>query len=260
MLLSFYFLHCGYNLIIPKKVFNKNLIFIFSVIWTQAGYSVSVDSTLLNESSVNASNMYLTDALATGSSLYNGIEHPGYLRSIKGSAYLDSEEFSQGRVKFDGVWYTIPMLYDLYAEKLVITHLSRNHRMSLINEKIEQFVIHGHRFINFRSTESQQFVPKGLCEVVYEGDSISLYAKKRRHLNERPTMYGLERDFTSFDQYYLFMDGSYHLIKSKRDMFALMGSRRREVATELRKNKIKFKRDRERALITASKIYDEKTL
>lgn len=241
--------------------FFSNALLFLALFWTQVAVSQSVvNDSLFRKNLFRTSQNHLTDALATGSSLYNGIEYPGYLRSIKGSAYLDSEEFSQGRVKFDGVWYTIPMLYDLYAEKLVITHLSRNHRMSLINEKIEQFVIHGHRFINFRSTESQQFVPKGLCEVVYEGDSISLYAKKRRHLNERPTMYGLERDFTSFDQYYLFMDGSYHLIKSKRDMFALMGSRRREVATELRKNKIKFKRDRERALITASKIYDEKTL
>lgn len=241
--------------------FFSNTLLFLALSWTQVAVAqFVVDDSLFRKKLFQTSQNYLTDALAAGSNLYNGIEHPGYLRSIKGSAYLDSEEFVEGRVKFDGVWYTIPMLYDLYAEKLVIKHFYRHSRMSLINEKIEQFVLHDHRFVNFPVIESRQVVPKGLCEVLYEGDSVSLFAKKRRHLNERPTMYGLERDFTSFNQYYLFLDGAYHLVKSKRDMFALMGSKRREISTELRKNKIKFKKDRERALIIASKIYDEKTL
>lgn len=242
-------------------MYSKYFILIYCVISTQAVYSeASVDSTFSNENSVHTSTRYLSDTLATGANLYNGIEHPGYLRSIKGSAYLDSEEFVEGRVKYDGVWYTIPMLYDLHAEKLVITHFYRHNRMSLIDEKIEQFVLHGHRYKNFPVIESHQVAPKGLCEVLYQGDSISLYAKKRRLLNETPTMHGLERKFTNSAQYYLFLNGAYYLVKSKNDMFALMGSKRREVATELRKNKLKFKRNRERALITASKIYDEKTL
>lgn len=217
-----------------------------------------IDDPLSREDLFRTSQNYLTDTLATGSTLYNGIEHSGYLRSIKGSAYLDSETFAEGRVKYDGIWYTIPMLYDLYAEKLVVTHFYRHNRMSLINERIEQFVLHDRRFNNFPVTESQQVAPKGLCEVLYEGDSVSLYAKKRKLLNEMPTMHGLERNFTSHVQYFLFLNGAYHLVKSKRDMFALMGKKRREVASELRKSKIKFKRNRERALLTASRVYDEK--
>lgn len=206
---------------------------------------------------VRTSQDYLADSLKAGLSLYNGIDHPGYLRSIKGTAYLDSEEFAKGQVKYDGVWYTIPMLYDLYSENLILTHFNKYNRISLINEKVDQFILHGHLFRNFLVTGSQQMAPKGLCEVIYEGDSISIYAKKRKLLNERSTIQGLERDFSSYNQYYMMVNGSYHIVKSKGDMFALMGSKKREVVAELRKKKIKFRKNTEEALITASKIYEK---
>lgn len=197
------------------------------------------------------------DTLKTNLNLYNGTEHPGYPRNIKGSAYLDGEEFAEGHVQYDGVWYAVPMLYDLYAEKIVITHFNRYTRISLINEKVKEFSIHGHFFRNFPAKELGQIVPVGLCEVLYESDSISVYARKRKLLNERSTSHGLERDFISSNQYYMMVNGSYHIVKSKGDMFALMGSKKREVVAELKKKKIKFRKNTEEALITASKIYEK---
>lgn len=239
-------------------MFSKNFILIYSVFSAQAVYSqVSLDSTLLNKNLVYSSTKHLSDTLKAGLSLYNGTEHPGYPRNIKGSAYLDGEEFAEGHVQYDGVWYAVPMLYDLYAEKIVITHFNRYTRISLINEKVKEFSIHGHFFRNFPAKELGQIVPVGLCEVLYESDSISVYARKRKLLNERSTSHGLERDFISSNQYYMMVNGSYHIVKSKGDMFALMGSKKREVVAELKKKKIKFRKNTEEALITASKIYEK---
>lgn len=219
--------------------------------------SVPTDSSFYKHS-LQGSKDFLTDTLETGISLYNGIEHPGYFRGIKGSAYLDAEELTEGRVKYDDVWYSVPMLYDLHAERLVIMHFNKFYRIFLINEKIDEFVSHGHLFRNISRAESEKSGLSGLHEILYEGDLISVFAKKRKFLNERSSSHGLEREFTNNYNYFIRIDGAFHQVKSKGDLFALMGNRRKDVIAELRRNKIKFKKDKEKALVTASKVYDEK--
>lgn len=236
-----------------------NLLLFLTVLSAQTAFSqaVSTDS-LFYDRPDQKSLQYFVDTLATPLSLYNGIEHPGYFRSIKGFAYLDSEEMIEGRVNYDDVWYSIPMLYDLHAERLIIMHFNKFHKISLINEKVKEFVLHDHLFRNLSISESGKNGLMGMYEVLFEGDSISVYAKKRKLLNEQSTSHGLEREFISNDHYYMFLDGAFHQVKSKRDMFALMGNRKKDVVAELRRNKIKFKKNKEKALITASKVYDEK--
>lgn len=238
-------------------IFSKFLLF-FTLFSTQVvlSQSISADAEFHRRSLSNSLN-YLTDTLKTNLNLYNGIEHPGYFRSIKGSAYLGSEEMTEGRLNYDDVWYSIPMLYDLHAERVVIMHFNKFYKISLINEKVREFILHSHLFRNFPITESGQIAPNGLCEVLYEGESISVYARKRKLLNERSTSQGLERDFVNSNQYYMKVEGAYHVVKSKGDMFALMGSKKREVIAELRRKKIKFRKNTEEALITASKVYEK---
>lgn len=209
------------------------------------------------EHALHRSKTYLSDTLSAGLNLYNGIEHQGYFRGIKGFAYLDSEQMTVGRVQYDGVWYTLPMLYDLNAEKVVIDHFHKFHRMSLINEKISAFVLHNHVFRNLPVQEPGKRGPSGLCEVLYEGDSVALFAKKRKLLNERSTAHGLEREFVVNNQYYMKIDNEFHHVRSKRDMYTLMGDKRKDVVSQLRRKKLKFKKNKEEALILASGIYDE---
>lgn len=239
---------------------SVKFLFILSIssIQVSLSQSLSFDSlSLSNNSSVKNTIKYFNDTLKTNLNLYNGIEHPGYFRTIKGSAYLGSEEMTEGRLNYDDVWYSVPMLYDLHAERVVIMHFNKFYKISLINEKVREFILHGHLFRNFPITESRQIAPNGLCEVLYEGDSISVYARKRKLLNERSTSQGLERDFVNSNQYYMKVEGAYHVVKSKGDMFALMGNKKKDVVAELRKKKIKFRKNTEEALITASKVYEK---
>jgi len=140
--------------------YTKLLLFLV-VISSQVAYSKSVsnDSSFYDRA-LNSSREYLTKSLETGRNLYNGIEHPGYIRGIKGFAYLDSDQMEIGKVKYDGVWYTVPMLYDLHIEKVVITHFLKFTKISLINEKVDEFVLNGHLFRNLKTEEAGNNRPR----------------------------------------------------------------------------------------------------
>ncbi|MGV3705705.1 MAG: hypothetical protein ACO1NU_10065 [Arcticibacter sp.] len=212
----------------------------------------------LYERALLRSRNYLSEILLRDLYLYNGIEHPGYLRTIKGIAYLNDDQMTEGQVQYNEVWYTLPMVYDLYADKLVIMHHDNSFRLSLINEKVSQFILHNRQFRYLPNEGTGNSRPLGLCEVLFEGDSVALFAKRRKLLNEQPGHQVIEREFIVSDQYYLKHRGAFHLIRSKGDMYALMNDKKKEVVAELRRSKVKFKKNREKALIIASRIYDEK--
>ena len=238
---------------------SAKLLLFFIVTSAQSAISqtVSTDS-LVYERSIQASQNTLADTLETGLNLYNGIEHRGYYRGVKGLAYLESEQMTEGSVQYDSVWYKIPMLYDLYTERLIIMHFDRFYRIALINEKVKEFVLHGRIFRNLPEDTTMKNGLTGICEVLYEGDSISVFAKKRKLLNERSTSQRLEQEFVNKNLYYVLLDDTYFRVNSKGDLIELMGNSRKRVSTELRRMKIKFRKNKERAIITASKIYDEK--
>lgn len=235
------------------------LLLLLTVLSVQSAFSQSSSAdSLAYTRSLERSRAYLSDTLIAGLNLYNGIEHPNYFRSIKGIAYLDTDQLVEGSVMYDGAWYKVPMLYDLYSDKVVIVHYGQFFKLSLINEKVGQFILHNRQFRYLPNEGTGNSRPLGLCEVLFEGDSVALFAKRRKLLNERPGHQVIEREFIVNDQYYLKHRGAFHLIRSKGDMYALMNDKKKEVVAELRRSKVKFKKNKEKALIIASRIYDEK--
>lgn len=190
--------------------------------------------------------------------LYNGAEHRGYYRQIKGFAYFDTDKMMEGNVHYDGVWYNLPLLYDLVMDQVIINHYNELYKISLISEKVDQFNVNGHVFKKLGLTNQDVKLAPGFYEEIYAGDSISLYAKRSKMISELINMQSLEREFVSKNLYYFLIRGSYHPVNSKKEMYALLGHKKKEVATYLRKNHVKFRKSKEAALVIASKKYDDK--
>ncbi|WP_069660076.1 hypothetical protein [Arcticibacter eurypsychrophilus] len=190
--------------------------------------------------------------------LYNGPEHRGYFRQIKGFAYFDTDKMVEGNVHYDHVWYKLPLLYDLVMDQVIILHYDGLYKLSLISERVDQFNMNGHFFKKIGDTYLDSKLFPGFYEEIYAGDSISLYARRSKMISELLNMQSLEREFISKNQYYFLIRGSYHPVNSKKEMYALLGNKKKEVAVYLRKNHVKFRKSKEAALVIASKKYDDK--
>jgi hypothetical protein len=202
---------------------------------------------------------YLEDkgSVSTRSLIYNGVEHVGYFRGIKGTAYLETDQMVSASVKYDQLWYKLPMLYDLLTDQVIIKHFDGLYNVALINDKIDQFFFNGRSFRNFRLDPFDEKSISGYHEELYSGNAISVFVKRKKILKEQSTAHGMEREFISINRFYLLIDSVFHPVKSKSDLLALMGDKKKAIASYIRKNKLKFSNGRELSILMASKKYDE---
>jgi len=190
-------------------------------------------------------------------SLYNGYEHRGYYKDIKGHAYFETAEMQNGRIKYNSSWFSVPVLYDLVEDEVVVTHYNGYSNLSLVREFLEQFSIGEHIFTKITGHDSIQSIPSGFYEVLHSGTPASLYAKRNKMVNEIIVGQKLQMEFVTNNIYYIYMQGKFKKVKSKSSLLELMGSRKKDIITALRKDKIKFRKNTEAALLAAVLKYNE---
>lgn len=216
------------------------------------------DTTLLARGFKNVKTLYHA---ATGelSHLYNGLEYVGYpFKLDKGHMYFERNEWTKGRVRYDGVDYeNITMMYDLHKGELVIVHLMNNLRIQLIKEKVEGFSLFGHTFERIERENSNPTSPATEFYDVLHNGKLGLLAQRRKQLLESATTSGLVRIVEDKISYYVVKGGRYYMFSGKKGLLKILHDQQRKLKGYIRENKIKFKKDRESSMIRIVKFYDQ---
>lgn len=188
--------------------------------------------------------------------LYNGLDHSGYFNSIKGTAYYLNDSLLNGSIHYDGLSFSpVLMKYDLYKDEVVIKHFS-GLQISLLSEKIKEFNFRDHHFVRYiYDSIARVGIPTGIYDHLYEGKKMLMLVRRVKKLEEKVTD-EISREFISDDRYYMFRDGKYISFKSKKSFLKLFGSRAREVKKQLRRSGIRYKANREAAILEGAKYYD----
>lgn len=237
----------------PKPIILFLAAFVFSM--QGANAQLATSDSLYLETAISRSNKLVS--ASTMSLLFNGTEHVGYFRGIKGTAYLESGEMTPGAIECGGIWYGIPMLYDLSTDQLIIKHFNGLYNIALVSDHVEQFILHDRVFKNLNNSTVDRKPVTGFHEELYRGDAISIYVKRKKTLKEESTAHGIEREFIGNSDFILRIDSVYHSVRSKSDFLDLMGDKRKIIGSYLRKNRLKFGKGRELSILQASKKYDE---
>src|ERR1700744_3095997 len=108
----------------------------------------TMDSTL-NRTPVDNAIAYFKSGIGLKSGLYNGPEYVFYNRQKENSVfYQDRVVWDKCIVVYDGTLYTdVPVMYDLYEDKVVVQLYDQVYNYSLINEKISDLFLLGHHFV-----------------------------------------------------------------------------------------------------------------
>jgi hypothetical protein len=95
----------------------------------------------------------------------------------------------------------------------------------------------------------------GFYDVVYGGKSRTLVrrtkSRQEKIVDKRVIAYYPEKNF-----FYVFKDGRYHSVHTKKSALELFEDRKRELRKVLRENKIKFRKNREMAIVKMVETYD----
>ncbi|MBA4167185.1 MAG: hypothetical protein H0X41_06535 [Chitinophagaceae bacterium] len=189
------------------------------------------------------------------SRLYNGLDRTFYDPAIKGDPYYLSDSLMEGSVLYDSMYFeNVPMLYDIYKDELTVRHF-KGYKIVLLNEKITSFSISGHHFVAHEYDKNAGFgMHSGFYDHLYAGKTMVL-ARRTKLLNEKITSQ-VEQEFLPHDNFYIWKDGAYRSCATYHGLLDILKPGSKDIRHYLKKNKIKFRNDPEKVIVTAVRFYD----
>jgi hypothetical protein len=219
-----------------------------------------------SSSQQNALNNTLTlfySSIGDQSPLYNGPEYYFYDPLIKGNAYFaDVNAFAPGSVFYDGLFFNgVPMLYDLYTDKVVVLLYNHFSKFSLIQERVKSFDFLNHHFININADtlNINSIIKSGFYDELYNGKSQVLVKRSKNIQTTTGGQAGPESYFNPSIDYYLRKSNTYYSFSSQGSMLSILKDKKKELQQYIRANQIKFRKDPEEAMVKIASYYDHLT-
>jgi hypothetical protein len=192
-----------------------------------------------------------TQRIRSESLLYNGVAFDEYQPLDDEYPYLH-EDWVSGTLRYDEQDFdSVYLRYDLYTDNLQIENYNFGATIQLIRDRVEHFTLGNRAFI----LADDASLSKGFYEVLYDGPTRTL-AKRKKDLQEWITSSEITHDFTQKNKYYIFKDQAYHQVSTKKSVLSLFGDRKQEVNKKFRDRKIKFRKNKEKAIVTMVELYD----
>lgn len=199
-------------------------------------------------------------ALGTQEHLYSGSEYVDFNIPQRGHQYYKTREWEEANIFFDGILYQrVPILYDISQDQVLVTHPSEEGifvKIKLNNDRIGYFTFLGDTFVQIRgNTSSDTPLEPGLYQQLYDGE-VGVVAKRIKTRQDQIESQTVISVFTQRDRYYIRKDGQYYPVKSKGSVLQVFKEHKKELSQHLRKSGVKFRENREAAIITLAKHYD----
>ena len=124
----------------------------------------------------------------------------------------------------------------------------------MVTEKVQRFTILEHTFVRIYRDDKNK-ISEGFYDHLYDGE-LKVYAKHSkvfREVLEAPRVIPLYDEST---RYYVVKNGVFNVVKSKASLFRIFGDHKPEIKSFMRKNRIRFKDDREKAIVRVTEFYD----
>jgi hypothetical protein len=215
------------------------------------------------QNALNNTLKFFSASIGKQSPLFNGAEYYFYDPHIKGNAYfLEARAFVPGAVFYDGELFTgVPMLYDIYSDKVVVLLYNHFSKFSLVNEKVKSFDLLDHHFVNINADTlvNNSIIKSGFYDELYNGKTQVLVKRSKNIQTATSGILGPESYFNLVKNYYLRKNKVYYSITGKGSMIDVLKDRKKQIQQYIKANQIKFRRDPEEAMVKIASYYDHLT-
>jgi hypothetical protein len=230
----------------------KNL-FLTCLLGSCLGAGAQVNDTAFMAQAANHARALHSSRITGESLLFNGSDFVRYIPLHEEFPYYLSDEFLNGTITYDDQRYEeVFLLYDITTDEVIVENYNFAYNIRLIKNRIQDFTLEGHRFINVNHPS----LPAGFYELLYDGPTQVL-AKHTKRFTEEIRFGELYRNFIPGTTYYILKDNQYRVATNQATVLKLLKDHRPELRSHLRDTGINFSADREHALTTLAKFYDE---
>lgn len=229
----------------------------FFLITDTFGQTVRSDSSFLALAQ-NQTVRFYKSSLTENMLLYNGNEHIPHDRRIKIHPYFATDSLQLGSLSYSGIDHqNVMMQYDIVRDELAIRLSESVFRIRPHSERISSFSFHNYQFIRLVA-DSSAGVSTGFYQVLHNGP-VKFLAKRKKTVQDDLSQRVYQGNYLIKDRYFIFKDGAYHEVKSKRSVFALFPDQSTALRKYLRSTKIKFNQQREEAITAIVQQYEKLT-
>jgi hypothetical protein len=215
------------------------------------------DSSLLSLSLQNVHAFY-KKTMANNNALFNGKEYVSSDLRVQGFPAFESEDLEEGSVVYYGQLFEgISCLYDLYTDEFITEHFNSGFRIVLNSAEVSQFNLLGHTFKRIANDSLKKELPKtGFYDFLYE-NKTEVVAKRKKIIFEEIRDRSVYREYQNVNQYFIKKGNVYYPVKSKKSVLDVFEDHKKEVNKAFRKHKVKFRQNKERAIILMASEFDK---
>jgi hypothetical protein len=188
--------------------------------------------------------------------LYVGSDYAEY-ESISGEhPYFKEDDWMTGAINYNGTRYNnVPLQYDLSSQKLITEHITSGKKIQLVAEHVSWFSVDGHYFEYINRVNTKD-VTSGFYEVLANG-SVKLLARRGKALQESTVTGKLEARFEESVNYFILKDDVFYPVRGKKSILNALKDKRSMLVAEVKRNRVKFGKDKQQALIKTVELYNE---
>lgn len=214
---------------------------------------ISTDTAFVAASQKKSIALY-TSAIQNQSRLYNGSDYIIYLPKFEEHPYFIADDWVYGSIVYwDELYENVPLLYDVSLDQVITEH-NRGNPIKLIAEKIQSFTVLEHTFVRLNSDDKNK-IAVGFYDRLYDGD-LKVYAKYSKNFRETLESQQVIPQYDETTRYYLVKDGIFNIVKTKGSVLQVLSDQKQELKNFIRKNRLRFKDNREKSIVSVSEFYD----
>ncbi len=250
-------LHHWVLLLIPaspncKSMLKLSILFLFIFSVNADGQVTSFDSSL-NSGGIDKAVQSYHQSLGIGEAIYNGRRHIDYLPANVGIPYYLTKEWQQGNVSYDNILYNALVKYDEVADEILVRH-PEGFAIVLFSPRVSEFSFPGHHFL-YINNDNHVGLAAGFYEQLQKG-RLTILVKRSKVVLETVAGTAVERKFDESNTYYAIKDGKTYTVKKMNNVMELVADQKKEIQQYLKKNKVKFRKNKELALTRIAEYYN----
>src|SRR4030095_9371949 len=227
-------------------------LFFLSALYAR-GQALDTTASALSRLPDSISNIYLTNQNES-LPIYSGRLYYPVMR-IEDHPFAYTDEWQKGTIWYDGVTYhDITYKYDTYMQELIVVTPSST-PVRLGSERVQRFDFGPQSFVR-HNPDKDQVLKTGFYQQLETG-VVSILVHRSKIIQEKIVQNTLERKFISLDSYYALKDGRYYPINKQKRLVNLMSDSRQAVTRNLKKQRLKYKKDPVNYILKATQFYNQ---
>ena len=187
------------------------------------------------------------------SALYYGKAQEEHPRTAN-HPYLIDAQYTKARLSYLGVIYPEALLrLDLSRDELIIISPDF-HSVVLIPENVDFAELHGRHIIYFRRDSLPNSPSTGYYSLLHSGKCKVLEKQTAKIIIDRNTF---EEYYGLLTEFYLYKDGIYHAIRTKRGLLKVLQLYKKELKRFISSNHWQFRHDAEELIRQTVREYEK---